>query len=73
MEMTMIRPNITEQLEALIDGSSLLDVLTGLSLICSEKADHIRDNWQDTTTARTWRKASNEIEVTVRRIDRLGI
>ena len=57
----MARPNITEQLEALIDATSLLDVLTGLECVCDEKAEHIRVNWQDRATARHWVTASRRI------------
>lgn len=39
--------DITATLEAMIDQHGLLRVVTSLSLICSEKAEHIRDNWQD--------------------------
>ena len=53
-----MRPNLTEELEKLIDASSLLDVLTGLELVCAEKAEHIRCNWQDKATARPWDRAS---------------
>lgn len=28
-----------------------------LSEICDAKAEHIRENWQDHTTARTWAQA----------------
>jgi hypothetical protein len=52
------KPNITEELEALIDATSLLDVLTGLELICVEKAEHVRVNWQDRALAKLWDRAS---------------
>ena len=50
--------SMTEQLEAMIDSSSLLDVLIGLELVCGEKADHIRVNWQDRSLAKLWDRAS---------------
>jgi hypothetical protein len=65
----MERPNVTKELERLIDATSLLDVLTGLSLVCSEKADHIRSNWQDAVTARPWRTASNRLEQIARKTE----
>jgi hypothetical protein len=55
---TMSRPNLTEEIESLIDQSSVLDVLTAIELICAEKAEHIRHNWQDRATARPWDKVS---------------
>ncbi len=48
-------------LEAEIDKHGLLHVLIGLELVCAEKAEHIRANWQDKITAKPWDKASNEI------------
>ena len=64
-----MRPNITEELEKLIDASSLLDILTGLERVCAEKAEHIRVNWQDKTTARPWDKASRAIGKLARETD----
>lgn len=53
------KPSLTESIETLIDTYSLLDVLTAIECICSEKADHIRVNWQaDTLLARHWDSAS---------------
>lgn len=50
--------NVTETLESLIDQTSLLDVLVALELVCAEKADHIRHNWQDAKLAKDWDRAS---------------
>jgi hypothetical protein len=65
--------NATETLEALIDRHGLLHVVTGLEMICSEKAEHIRANWQDKVTARPWDRAANRLYTVVRDIDDLGI
>jgi hypothetical protein len=46
--------NATDILERLIDRHGLTHIVTGLSLICVEKAEHIRTNWQDRTTAKAW-------------------
>lgn len=51
--------NTTEILEQLIDKHGLLHVVTGLEFVCQEKAAHIRTNWQDNTTARTWDRAAS--------------
>lgn len=50
--------NTTEHLEALIDANDLQHVLTGLELICAEKADHVRTNWQDKMLAKRWERAA---------------
>ena len=51
-----------EVLEQLIDQTSLASVLTLLSVIAHEKAEHIRSNWQDPTTAQSWSLAADSIE-----------
>lgn len=45
-----------ELLESLIDQSSVSEVLWALGLICSEKADHLRESWSDNKTADDWDK-----------------
>lgn len=45
---------IEEVLETLIDRKGLSFVLGALAGICWGKADHLRSNWQDETTAREW-------------------
>ena len=51
----------TEALEALIDKHGLVHVLTGLELVCEEKAEHIRHAWQDRKTAAGWDSAARQI------------
>lgn len=46
--------NATQELESMIDRHGLTHVVTALALICAEKAEHIRANWQDATTAKAW-------------------
>ncbi|UGA46786.1 hypothetical protein HU230_0012385 [Bradyrhizobium quebecense] len=46
--------DITTALEEMIDRHGLTHVVAGLSLICSEKADYIRANFQDRVTAKAW-------------------
>jgi len=53
---------ITEQLEAMIDEHSVVEVLEAISVVCSLKADHVRSNWQDEAAAKAWDWQSNEIE-----------
>jgi len=64
---------ISETLEAMIDKHGLLHVLTALELICGEKAEHIKVNWQDKVTAKPWERASNALYTAVRKIDDLGV
>ncbi len=50
-----------EAVEALVDKHGLQHVLTALELMCGEKAAHLRANWQDRASARTWLKAGSAI------------
>lgn len=50
-----------ETLEGLIDATSVVAVMQALSEICSEKADHVRTNWQDAKLARMWDTAAGQI------------
>jgi hypothetical protein len=43
-----------EALEKIVDQSDLASVIIALGLMCHEKAEHIRENWQDPITARVW-------------------
>jgi len=51
----------TEALEGLIDKCTLFEVLAALSVICGDKAGHLRENWQDKVTAATWDRASKKL------------
>jgi hypothetical protein len=58
--------NITEDLEAMVDKHGLTHVLVGLSLVCSEKAEHIRINWQDKALAKDWDADAKTIDKALR-------
>ena len=51
----------TETLEAMIDKHGLGHVLTGLELVCREKADHLRHNWQDSGLAKEWDRQAKKL------------
>ncbi len=46
--------DVLDTLESLIDANSVRYVLESLAEVCSLKADHIRENWQDERTAKAW-------------------
>lgn len=69
----MMNKDITEILENLIDKHGLLHVITGLELVCNEKAEHILHNWQDTKTAKVWNKASDSLYICAKKIEDLNI
>ena len=50
---------LENHLEALIDATSLDQVVEALRVICYCKADHLRVNWQDPAGARTWERAGS--------------
>lgn len=50
-----------DNLEQLIDQVGLPAVLTAIGEICSEKADHLRTNWQDVNMAREWDRSARKI------------
>lgn len=58
-----------EVIEKMIDRYSLFEVLMAIACICGDKADHIRVNWQDKKTARTWNTAHNRIVALCRSIE----
>lgn len=46
-----------EQIEAIVDQSSVDQLILKLSRICYEKSEHIESAWQDKQAARVWRRA----------------
>ncbi len=52
---------MNEQLEKMIDCSSVEQVLDAIGLICSEKADHIEENWQDLALSNTWNRMAGAV------------
>lgn len=55
--MRVPKPDEMIALERLVDFCSLAEVLTALDVICGDKADHVRQAWQDERTARSWDSA----------------
>lgn len=53
--------NLEQQIEQLIDANGLATVLDAIARVCSEKADHIETNWQDSVAAKAWNIASGAI------------
>lgn len=53
---------IVETLEPLVDKHGMTHVLAGLALMCFEKAEHLRVNWQDIPSAKTWERAGKRVE-----------
>ncbi len=49
-------------LEEMIDKAGVRNVLYAVAHICFAKAEHIRANWQDKTTAGVWNLQGNMID-----------
>ncbi len=63
-----MQPDITEDLEAMVDKHGLTHVLVGLACVCFEKGEHLRVNWQDKATAKVWDADGKIIENAARSI-----
>ncbi len=55
--------NKKELIEKLIDEFSVSELLTLMSEISSEKAEHIQTNWQDEPLANWWSDVSSQLEI----------
>jgi hypothetical protein len=53
---------LMEQIESIVDREGLEEVLIAIIHICDEKAEHVAVNWQDTTTAKWWTNAAEQIQ-----------
>lgn len=51
-----------EDLEEFIDAHSVEDLLSAISDICYEKAEHIATNWQDEHLAADWEIAGGQVD-----------
>jgi hypothetical protein len=58
-------------LEKLVDAFGVAEVLSGLSKICSDKAEHAAVNWQDTPLAKNWMRLSSRLDRASIIIDKL--
>jgi hypothetical protein len=56
--------NFADEIEALVDRTSVRDVLIALANVCGAKAAHIEENWQDTRLSKAWEKAAKKIDST---------
>ena len=54
--------DIEYDLEQIVDRVGLTEVLAILSEICSAKASHVEENWQDKVLAKRWEKAHKIVE-----------
>jgi hypothetical protein len=50
-----------EAIEKLIDEMGLHNFLSETAIVCCEKAEHIRSNWQDKSLAKAWERFGTRI------------
>jgi hypothetical protein len=50
-----------QELERLIDAHGMFKVLSAIYTISTEKAEHLRSNWQDEITARAWEAGAQKL------------
>jgi hypothetical protein len=65
--------DIVEQIERIVDANNLLHVVTALELMCTEKAEHLRCNWQDENAAKTWERAARVFGAAATKIEPLEL
>jgi hypothetical protein len=53
---------VEDVVEPVIDRLGLNDTIQGIAEICRGKAEHLRTNWQDATSARLWDRAASRLE-----------
>lgn len=56
------------ELETLVDRTSVAAVLEALGNICDEKANHLREAWNEPDAAKTWEKDGARIQVLARKV-----
>ena len=57
-----LTPQDMQILEAILDRVGNARLVDALSRIASEKAEHVRSNWQDKNLARVWVRISNRYD-----------
>jgi hypothetical protein len=60
-------------LETLVDRHGLANVIEALAIVCSEKADHIQTNWQNTVLAGSWERCSHQLDTVAARVKARGL
>jgi hypothetical protein len=53
---------LSDHLEAIIDQRGIKDVLEALSEVCSDKANHLLESWQDHYSASHWNVLSVHLQ-----------
>ena len=62
-----------EELEALIDSSSVAALLEAIADIMREKSEHISHSWQDQSLAIAWDKSANDVQKVAAKFRTTGV
>jgi hypothetical protein len=62
-----------DDLEKLIDQTSVAKVIEMVSGIAGLKADHIAENWQDYPLAKRWQRVANKLDTVSASIRKLRL
>jgi hypothetical protein len=65
--------SLSEQLETLLDKHGLLAIATALEGLCSDKAEHLRVNWQDRSSAKVWDRAAKHLDTLTNHVAKLDL
>jgi len=66
-------PEDFKKLEAYVDAFGLACVLSMLSRICGDKAEHIATNWQDAHLAAQWERLAGTLDLAQQVAEKLGL
>ena len=69
----VVSPEHMETLESMVDRYTLFEVLVALDVIAGDKAEHLRANWQDKVSARTWESAGRKVILAAKAVGDLGL
>ena len=57
-----VTQELKDSLETLLDNSTLETLLSALSDVCYEKAEHLLSAWQDRATSKAWSHAAKQVD-----------
>ena len=60
-----------DTLEQFVDQFSMSTVISMLSDIANEKAEHVRSNWQDESLARQWERLAKVLDRSYNRVNKV--
>jgi hypothetical protein len=69
----MTNQEIETAVEEILDRSSVLAMLEALGAICSAKAEHVQDVWDDRAMAMAWQRVGMIIDHAATRLDKLSL